>query len=124
MVLFTNGAKRMCKVHQLVAAAFLPPRPTPKHEINHKNGMKRDNQADNLEWVTHAENAKHRFDVLGHRGAHGESHGNAKLTELKVREIRLRHAAGESKRDIAASLGIHKETVSKIVRGRSWSWLK
>ncbi len=57
---FRNEKKQWSEVyiHQLVAAAFLGPKPA-GHEINHKNGVKTDNRAENLEYVTHAENMAH-----------------------------------------------------------------
>jgi hypothetical protein len=45
--------------HGLVAMLWLPPKPTPKHELNHKDMDKRNNHWSNLEWVTHSQNMIH-----------------------------------------------------------------
>lgn len=53
-----NGIKKQKKVHLLVAECFIP-NPDNKSIINHIDGNTHNYNADNLEWVTASENAKH-----------------------------------------------------------------
>lgn len=46
------------------------------------------------------------------------------LNEIVVREIRRRRLNGESARDIAADLGIHRTTVHKVISGRAWGHIQ
>jgi DNA invertase Pin-like site-specific DNA recombinase len=50
----------------------------------------------------------------------GSRHGMAKLTEADVPRIRERRAAGESVRAIATDLGVHDNTVYRVLRGSHW----
>ena len=47
-----EGKVKMCKIHRLVAQAFIP---NPKNlpQVNHKDEDKQNNAASNLEWCTH-----------------------------------------------------------------------
>jgi hypothetical protein len=60
------GSRRRSSVHRLVAEAFCEMEPGCTI-VNHINGIKTDNRADNLEWVTASKNNKHSFYVLGNK---------------------------------------------------------
>jgi len=53
--------KKAYRIHRLVAETFID-NPSDKSEVNHINGDKLDNRADNLEWVTPEENAAHAIE--------------------------------------------------------------
>jgi hypothetical protein len=73
-------------VHELVALAFLGPRPL-GYEIDHVDGRRRNNRAEKLEYVTPGENQRRAY-ALGLRTDRGEAHHLARLTEADVRLIR------------------------------------
>ena len=57
--------KKNFYIHRLVATAFLS-NPENKPEVNHKDYNRNNNNADNLEWVTDAENVNHSVCNLRH----------------------------------------------------------
>ena len=56
VVLCIDRKAKIFSVHCLVAFAFLGPKPTSNHEVDHIDGVKTNNCVSNLEWVTRLEN--------------------------------------------------------------------
>jgi hypothetical protein len=73
--LIINGIRKSYFVHKLVAAKYLPPCPSPAHEIRHWDGDKTNNGAENLLWGTPADNAADR--ARHGRTSRGETHSLA-----------------------------------------------
>jgi len=101
-------------VHRLVGKAFLPIDERRPY-INHKDGQKDNNMADNLEWCTAKENYAHAVNALGFKAARGFQKPNTKLSLEQVSEIRLLAQTNKQK-DIAEMFGVSKSLVSNIVR--------
>lgn len=147
-VLSHGGKRRTCKIHRLVARAFLGDPPEGKPNINHLNGIRNDNRVENLEWASYQDDADHRVqmgtvpcgdehwthrrpDWVARGDRHpsrthpecmrrGESHATAKLTEADVREIRRRLSESETQIAVARDFGISQTSVSGIALGKTW----
>lgn len=106
-------------VHRLVAQAFIP-NPENKPQINHKNGIKDDNRVQNLEWVTHAENANHAMETGLLDNILGESCHLSKLKEKDVLRIRKLCAERIKHRIIAKEYNVTRATITNIKNREMW----
>lgn len=107
-------------VHRLVATVFLGPPPSPQHEINHIDGVKTNSRLDNLEWTTSSGNKRHAYmnGLLPDRKLiRGDHHGNSKLTDAQVAQIRTAPPTVRSV-DMAREMGVTISLVSKIRLGK------
>ena len=81
------GHQKTVCVHRLVALAFCD-NPHSLDSINHIDGDKTNNNSSNLEWITQSDNIRHAIATGLQVVKCGEDHGNSKLTESAVLDIR------------------------------------
>ena len=62
-----KGKRKKCRVHRLVALAFIP-NPYRKSQVNHKDFNTLNNHGDNLEWMTDQENSMYNYFMTAHEG--------------------------------------------------------
>ena len=122
VLLHANGVRKHPLVHRLVAEAFLP-NPENKPQVNHKDGVKTNNEASNLEWVDNSYNQKHARTLGLIVDCKGENKPDAKLTENDVRYIREHYKRGSrtfGSPALAKKFGVHKQTILNIVNRKKW----
>jgi len=110
--------------HRIIAEIFVH-NPDSKPCVNHLNGNKLDSRSENLEWVTHKENAVHSFKVLGNIGLKGEKNPMSKLTENIVNSIRedLKVCKYGDQVKLAAKYKTTPAMISVIKSGKVWAHL-
>lgn len=103
------------KVHRLVAKAFID-NPENKPQVNHINGVKTDNRAENLEWNTALENTRHAFEN-GLVNVYGENHRTSKLTD-KEAEFILNNYKSFTLSELSIRFKVSEACVRDIIKGR------
>lgn len=107
------------RVHHLVAAAFLGPRPD-GHDICHNDGDQKNNAASNLRYATRTENEQDKRTHGSLR--YGETHMDAKLNDEVVRSLRV-SLQGKTQRWWAKRLGVSDGALSHALSGVTWRHL-
>jgi len=86
--------------------------------INHKNGIKSDNNIDNLEVLTLSDNIKHAYRT----GLASNKGKNAKLNVSDVLEIRnLLRTTELTQVKIGEMFNVSSQTINQINTGRKWN---
>lgn len=126
IALSKENKKKPFKVHRLVAKAFIP-NPENKPQVNHIDGNKQNNRADNLEWVTPSENIQHAYKsgLIKTRKStrKGERAIGAKLTNAQAKEIRRKYKKGSRDKNIytlAKEYEVSSITILKVVNHKTY----
>jgi hypothetical protein len=122
------GMSITTRVHTLVAEAFLGRRPVGM-TVNHRDGIKTNNEVANLEYVTplgniqHAKNTGLRAKVSTRSAMTRDRNGTRgnKITFEQAQAVRNAVQQGNSMRSVGKSFGISHQTVSDIVAGKYWN---
>ena len=104
-----RGDKKESAIHRLVAQAFIP-NPDNKPQVNHIDGNKHNNNAENLEWVTNGENGKHAFK--NHLREHTTLYKKVKVV-YKDGSVKI----FKSMQEAATDLGVTRQAVTRCCRG-------
>ena len=127
-----NGKQNYRYVHRLVAEAFVKNKHN-KPQVNHINGIKGDNRAENLEWVTPSENIRHAIDtgllkykkkeeeIKKSKYSKGEKISSSKLSPEEVIEIRVLWEYREYKQtELADMFNVDPRTINHVITRRQW----
>lgn len=103
-----DGTCNTKRVHRLVATAFIQ-NPNNYEVINHKDGNKKNNTVDNLEWCTRSYNTKHAY-----------RNGLINM-DTRKKSIILYKRYGEYKSiaEAAEALGVNRRVLSKAINQNS-----
>lgn len=102
-VQLASRPKRVLKlIHVLVAQQFIP-NPNNYPQVNHINGIKSDNRAENLEWCNNSMNQIHAYKT-GLTNPHGNAWKNRNYKNLRVAKFTLDGKMIEVYESISAAL--------------------
>jgi hypothetical protein len=114
-----KGEQTSCSVHRLIAMTFIPN--NKNHPIvNHKNGIKTDNNINNLEWMNNSENVKHAVDTGLLKNPSGEEHGSCKYTNEDILKMRDLYSNGKTQVEIGKIMNMPRARVWEIVHRKTW----
>jgi hypothetical protein len=121
--LWNGPLRKRRQVSALVLEAFIGPRPArpTRHDAAHINGDPFDNRLENLVWVTHRENMRHRIPHGTNNP--GEKNPMTRLTNDSVVRMRGMFSRKEQEvADLAKTFGLATRSVYYILRGWRWKY--
>ena len=112
--MMVDGVKKHVKGHRLVLNAFAGCQPS--LDVNHKDGDKRSNRLDNLEWVTVAQNNAHAI-ATGLHNPRALNPKNAKVSRCDYVTIYIMHKhCGFSRAALAQANRVCRQTIDSVIR--------
>lgn len=114
-----SGQPQSLLVHDLVARAFLGPRPEGL-VVKHGPGGKLDNRPENLFYGLPMR-GESRSELLRRVIPKGEKHWHSKLNEQAVRVIRALPQERGTATALAKAYGVSEVTIRNVIAGRTWN---
>lgn len=111
-----GGDRRKLLVHRLVALAYCSGVRL-GDTVDHIDGNRLNNRAENLEWLSRSENTR-RQNAAGRGVGKGERHPSAKLRDDDVARLHALRAEGLSYEKIGRHMGVSGSLVHKIITGK------
>jgi hypothetical protein len=105
-------SKKKMLVHRIVAKTFLP-NLNNLPDVNHKDGNKKNNCVENLEWISKSNNTKHAYSLGLLKKMYGENNPQSKLTNIERAEI-VSKLETDSVKNIANKFKISESVISKL----------
>jgi predicted XRE-type DNA-binding protein len=116
-----DGKPMNCRLNRVVALAHIP-NPFGLPEVNHEDGVKRNNAVANLKWCGRSYNERHARSHGLKSGQCGETNPSSKLSAADVEAIRALATTGHlSQRKIGARFGVTQSVISTIKNNKAWS---
>lgn len=111
-----DGKRHRYSVHRLILENFNPVEGMDKLQVNHKDGNKRNNKLENLEWVTCQENINHAIN----NNLRAKINGASKLSIEQVKEIFIRANNGETNISLGEEFKVNPDQIGRIKNRKSW----
>ena len=115
ITLSQSGKRINESVHRLVADHFCCGKQD-GYQVNHIDGNKLNNNADNLEWLSPSENTKHAFNVLGRK----PSFKAAVVSDFEIPAILKRRELGHTYEEIAKDYNVSGSAIRNRLKRKSW----
>lgn len=116
-----NGKQTLFRLHRIVAFHFCDKK-IGCNIVNHKNGIKTDNRAENLEWTTVSGNSLHAVEMGLQKVRVGEESNLASLSESDVIQIRQLFSQGCYRQiDLGYRYKVSRTCISLIVNRKTWT---
>lgn len=120
IVLINHNGRKTWTIHRIIAKTFIP-NIYNKPFINHINGIKTDNNINNIEWCTASENIIHGFKIGLIKRNKNEKSKSSKLSWDIVSQIRLiKNRDKISNRKLAKQYGVCHTLINKIINNTKW----
>lgn len=122
VALYKNGKTKEFRTNRLVALHFIE-NPNKKPTVNHIDGIKTNNNVDNLEWATLSENMQHAYNKGLKKPIKAFDQKNSKLSYDDVNYIKnnyKRYKRGFSTVALAKKFGVTPRVINLVVNGKSY----